>query len=264
MRFLRLAAVVAALVPAAVAAQPTTPVDLSTWTQQGPLGNGRWTVAPGGQSVTQGINGDPTFFVSPGNVLNQTIRGRITVNDGSDDDLVGFVFGFQSATAANAYDFVLFDWKANNQPSGCCTSFEGFALSRVNGTITDYIPGFWGRTDSTGFDNLANRYSATDGWQVGVTYDFTIAYLQDRITIDLAGGAFGTGTTIFDLAGAFPDGRFGFYNYSQAGVTYAGLTSQVTPPVAAISEPETYALMAAGLGLLGAAAKRRRARAKTA
>lgn len=144
---------------ASAAGAVEVPVDLSSWEERGPVANGVWTVAPDGGSVLQSINGDPTFFVSPTNQINTTIRGTIKVGTSSDDDLVGFVFGFNGpvGTGKDA-DFVLFDWKQGNQASGGFTSFEGFSLNRVQGTITNDAPGYWGRTDSAGFDSLATDY----------------------------------------------------------------------------------------------------------
>lgn len=54
------------------------------------------------------------------------------------------------------------------------------------------------------------------------------------------------------ITGSFNDGAFGFYNYSQAQVLYAGI--DVSP----IPEPETYAMLLAGLGLIGFVARRRK------
>src|SRR5690606_6053488 len=72
----------------------TIPIDLNTWEKRGPSANGNWTVTPDGSSVFQSINGDPTFFVSPDNQINKTIRGSIRVETTTDDDYIGFVFGF--------------------------------------------------------------------------------------------------------------------------------------------------------------------------
>lgn len=257
------AGAVAALV-SGVALGAEMPIDLNTWSERGNAGNGTWTVAADGSSVYQSINGNPTFFVSSGNYLNTTLRGRITVEVGGDDDYVGFVFGFSAptgnaASGEDAQNYVLFDWKAGNQSSGGFNALEGFAVSRVNGNIppADYARYFWGHTDENGppFDVLATRFDTTLGWSVGVTYDFNILYQENRIRLDLAGGAFGPGTTIFNVDGAFPNGRFGFYNYSQAGVRYAGLTEEETPPGPSVPEPGTFLLMLAGL--LGFAGTRR-------
>jgi len=150
-------------------------------------------------------------------------------------------------------DFLLFDWKQADQPSGGFAPFEGFALSRVQGTVTNHIPGFWGRTTSTGFESLATNYGTTLGWQDNTAHDFTILYQTNRAKVDIAGGSFGGGTTVLDVAGSFPDGAFGFCNYSQASVRYSGLTSEVTPP---IPEPGTWAPWALGLVALGRVVRR--------
>jgi len=62
-----------------------------------------------------------------------------------------------------------------------------------------------------------------------------------------------------DLDGSFANGAFGFYNYSQAAVLYAGITEDILPlPVGAIPEPAPWAMLIAGFGLVGPAARRRR------
>jgi len=64
----------------------------------------------------------------------------------------------------------------------------------------------------------------------------------------------------FNIDGSFSDGRFGFYNYSQAQVIYAGITNIDLPPdpPTGVPEPTTWAMMIAGFGLVGARMRRRR------
>jgi hypothetical protein len=246
-------ALLCALTAAAHAAP--VPIDLRTWSQRGPAANGNWNVAADGSSVLQTVNGNPTFFVSPDSHINTTLRGQMRVETTSDDDFIGFVLGFKSPVAnGNDMDFLLFDWKRAAQSSGGLMAQQGFALSQVKGTITNYVPGFWGHSDSPEFDVLATNYGAGKGWAANITYDFTILYQDNRVRIDLAGGAFGAGQTIFDIAGNFQDGSFGFYNYSQAQVRYSGLTEEDSP--LAVSAPGSLAL--ALLGLAAAASVHRR------
>jgi len=249
------AAAVVLLSALSASVRAETPVDLSTWSEFGPPANGTWTVGGGGSFVTQSINGDPTFFVSPNDFFNTTIQGKFTVQTTTDDDFIGFVFGYQSPTtnagvaSDNQFNFLLFDWKQTAQASGGFSAQAGFTLTNVSGTFTtstaltgDNLPAsryFWGHTDSgpapaSGgvFDVWGTDYGATRGWVDNTTYDFSLLYTADRIKIDIQGGAgdFSTSQTIFDLAPAdvglteFVTGQFGFYNYSQQAVRYESFT----------------------------------------
>ncbi len=229
------------------------PVDLNTWSQQGPASNGVWDVSTDGSSVVQRINGNPTFFVSPETFLNTTIRGSFGVETTGDDDYIGFVFGYQSPNAINGddagdFEFFLFDWKQGTQSFGGGLANEGFNLVSVNEQLpSDINPHYWAHEDDPpGFDVLATDYGENRGWEDNVAYDFELVYNEDRITISIEGGSgpFATGQTIFDITPAeagltsFPEGRFGFYNYSQDPVRYAGFTLN-NDPVAENDEAAT-------------------------
>jgi hypothetical protein len=190
------------------------PIDLRDWRREGASGNGNWSVAADGLSVLQTINGNPTFFVSPNTFIDTVVRGRFRVQTTGDDDYVGFVIGYRSPLAENGdpvndFEFLLFDWKQNDQSSGGFLGREGFALSRVDGTITDFNPGFWGHTDSAGFQVLATDFGSDKGWSDNTDHDFELIYERDRIKISI------DGRVVFDLPGSFVPGRFGFYNFSQ-------------------------------------------------
>ena len=168
---------VAALVAGSALAAP---IDLNTWTKQGPPGNGTWTVSADGSYVVQSINGNPTFFVSPDNYINTTFDGKFRVQQSFDDDYIGFVFGYQKPVAANGdgvndWEFLLFDWKQGNQ-SG---SLEGFTLAQVNGTAP--IPFGNHQTSGPGYTVLASDTGSTRGWADNTTYDFSLTYRTDRV-----------------------------------------------------------------------------------
>lgn len=204
----------------------STPIDLRTWTQEGNSFDGNWIVSDDGASVLQTINGNPTFFISPNELIDATIKGNFRVKpEGKiDDDFVGFVFGYQGPLSVNGddaydFDFLLFDWKQATQRFMGYTAQEGFSLSRVNGTITNQPLSFWQHTDSPEFDVLATDYGDGKRWLNNVEYEFALTYKTNQIKIAI------DGQTIFDVSGDFQPGRFGFYNYSQPAVLYSSFTT---------------------------------------
>jgi len=201
---------------------PGIPILLNDWMQEGALENGNWTVSEDGQTVFQSINGGPTFFVSPSDFMNTTINGSFRVLDRGDDDFIGFVIGYQMPDTSNLnqFDFILFDWKRANQSGGR----EGFALSKISGEVIPDELGevFWEKIEHPALTLLATDFSTTKGWAARTLYNFELEYTASNLKISI------DNNLIFDVAGNFQPGRFGFYNYSQEDVEYMSFTEQGT------------------------------------
>ncbi len=223
-----------ALIPS-LAAQ--TPIDLRTWapeTYGGPTGS-IWTPSATGDSVVQSVNGAPTFFLSPIDLPSGTLEGELLVN-GTDDDFVGFAIGIRPGDTTNpAADFLLLDWKRITQSwnHGCTTGTSaraGLALSRVRGIpvsnelwghVNQDVPGCSTAADSV--TELARGATlGSTGWSFRVPYRFRIDFTPTRVRVTV------NSVLQMDVTGSFRVGRFAFYNFSQAGVTYRAYTSSCT------------------------------------
>lgn len=217
--------------------------DLTNWYQEGPLGDGNWTVQPGGREVNQSINGGATFFISPERTIDEVIMGTMKVDTGTDDDFIGFVMGFQDPTPVEGiedefYDFILFDWKKGTQGD----AKKGFTLAHAYGVFDNtnwfgsYSPYLWYHYNTPGkFDVLA-KDDAANGWEFNTEYTFQILYTSSRIKIKV------DDVLIFDEEGSFPEGKFGFYNSSQEKVTYGRVKTApgTNDPVAPIAQTDRY------------------------
>jgi hypothetical protein len=220
--------------------------NLSTWRQQGPLPGGRWVLSSDKKSVSQTINGYPTFYVSPNRFINGIVRGNFEVYMFNDDDFIGFVFGYQSPIIgkndASDNTYLLFDWKQGLQEQGK----EGFSLTHIRNLPT------WSENSGDGncfwnhqynppsCDVLATDYGSGKGWQYFTKYWFELEYRTDRIIIKV-GDSLNTLRTIFDVTGHFEPGHFGFYNLSQNGVRYSNFTVVEGEPPSAIGDNYHFA-----------------------
>jgi hypothetical protein len=185
-----------------------------------------------------------------------------------------------SATAThvsgNEYTF---DYSVTNvnQTAGGQTGFDGFTIFVPDSAVfvgstqplpyvgTEHNPGFWSEGSSAGLDLLGDGsqnlaapagYHAYTWWgqytesvyQVGSTAHFSI-------TLDNVSA--GTNTV----------GMSSYFNYYQPQQPFASnqwgnyttFTATAASPLAAVPEPETYAMLFAGLGLMAFAARRRKA-----
>ena len=259
--FRRLAAAALVCFSASAAAAD---IDLSTWTPltlnyPGGQPAGNWVFEPGNTAVRQVINADPSFFLNNINQTQYSIDGTWQVlQSGGDDDYMGFVFGYQ-----NSSQFYLFDWKQSGQGYVGRTAAEGMTLKRFtgatgNGLVDLSLEEFWENQVSFGdMTVLATNHATDKGWIDNRLYTFHLDFnlVPGQIHVLIKDGA----TVLWDHTVNDPTyggGQFGFFNNSQQHVRYAGFTQTGGVPV--IPEPETYALMAAGLGFMSWVARRRK------
>ncbi|HEU0106582.1 MAG TPA: hypothetical protein VFT38_10445, partial [Vicinamibacteria bacterium] len=196
-----------------------SPVDLRLWSQEGTPADGNWEVAPDGGAVTQTINAGPTFFVSPDEHLNTTLRVRMRVDGPVADGFVGFVLGYQAPLGALGHDpsqtdIVLLDWKEATDTLGGPSAVEGWTLSRVHGVVTDPAPTLRAHEPGPLLDVLGKKRGEGTGWTHERDYRIAISYRTSRIrvTVDDA--------LVLEAAGTFPAGHIGFSSYSRAAVRF--------------------------------------------
>lgn len=234
-------------------------VDLSSWEIDG---SGNW-VLPGApnDSVLQTLNSRPTMFFNDMNSQGTSLSGSIKVEEiGGDDDFVGFVLGYDDGDllGSNATtDYILFDWKQGDQAGWD----SGMSISRVTGSIdtsgTNTGSNAWQHNGNITLLEQATTGFGSLGWLDNTEYLFDISFTSTNITIDI------DGNEIFNINGVFEDGSFGFYNFSQPRVRYAGIEEDVIPqqcgitgqPPCPIPEPTSWGI--ALLGLLGIYLKRK-------
>ncbi|HZB45800.1 MAG TPA: hypothetical protein VE360_11170, partial [Pyrinomonadaceae bacterium] len=106
-------------------------VNLAPWTTRQYELNSQpdavWQKDPATNSVTQTVNADAAFLLSDFNFSHGQMEGTWRVNTNTDDDHIGFVFGYQ-----NSEHFYLFDWKKADQNDALGFAERGMSVKVVN------------------------------------------------------------------------------------------------------------------------------------
>jgi hypothetical protein len=139
------------------------------------------------------------------------VTGQFSVETETDDDLIGFVFGYQ-----DAQHFYLFDWKQTLQVDPICgTSEEGAALKVVSSpSPLTHCEDFWSSSGNARVSVLVPASSNPTGWLDNTVYDFRLLHRPGHIEVEVLEA----NTVVVSLQASddtYPSGRFGFYNYSQ-------------------------------------------------
>lgn len=242
------------------------PVDLSGWSEKtldfpGGQSSGNWIVAADNNSVTQTVNADPSFFLNNLNQTSYSMDGAWKVQTTSDNDFMGFVFGYQ-----NSSNFYLFDWKQGSQNYAGASASEGMSIKKYEGTTGDglndlSLAEFWENdTDLGDMTILETNLGNDKGWEDNKEYKF-------HLDFNLIAGQFGitvkdeNDSTLWDVTvndSTFTNGQFGFYNYSQEQIKYSGFVQTGGQPGNPIPEPATMLLFGTGLASLAAITRKRK------
>ena len=187
--------------------------DLRSWTDidqvavDGNDGDATW-FASSSTTAQQSVNGEPSVFLSDFDFSNAQISGTFRVSDQSDDDGIGFVFGFQ-----NPYQYYLFSWEKGAQNG----RDQGISLKRFN-LNPDGSEGSPSVLDTDPNGEVLYKNEALP-WEELTTYSFTLRFRFGSILIELfRDDTLIESFSVFD--DTFIDGNFGLYNHSQPQVLY--------------------------------------------
>ncbi|MFQ3595887.1 MAG: PEPxxWA-CTERM sorting domain-containing protein [Sphingomonadaceae bacterium] len=128
--------------------------------------------------------------------------------------------------------------------------------NQFGGQVNDDIP-WWSFSFGPGHDPDSGLYDYTKSLTLYVPTGETTLFLEGWFNLTICNGNFRCdfGNTSAIRFSAMPEGLSWT---SQSGVFLSGLVAPPPPPGGVIPEPATWAMLIAGFGLVGSAARRRR------
>lgn len=178
-------------------------------------------VSEDGLSATQTRKSLPAAFLYEQEFEAVEITGRFGVQTSDDDDLIGFVFGWQ-----DPQNFYLFDWKKATQANDCGEAQSGpsLKLAKASSPINQCAD-FWASTGTANVKPLATVAPSTVGWKSNTTYDFLLVFRPGNIRIEIKEAGTNVATLVSN-DNSLTRGKFGFYSYLQPSVRYQDIRVQ--------------------------------------
>ena len=178
-------------------------------------------------------------------------------HDEADRGWIAFTgqFTFDRTALDQIADASTADYKMGSWPNGMNVVFDGSSAFSFNDFFDILVTNDVGSTDQFGVQ--AHDAGSSDSLGLTLT-DFTQgAFANDALPLPAGGltlAMFGWSEFKYESSGALLSGHL-------TGLTcVAGCTATPTVPTVPVPEPETWALMLAGLGVIGTLARRRRTR----
>lgn len=172
-----------------------------------------WTISSDNLTVTQSINADAAVYASTLPANGVSIAFDLTVNTTRDDDFIGWVIGYaEGDNTAEDANWLLFDWKQQDQVLSGCTGYAGFTMSQVTGPIVQRAD-VWCHQGNVVEVSRGDNVGYT-GWNDNQTYRVQVDYSTTQVDVYI------DGELELSESGIFPAGTFGFYNYSQQDIEY--------------------------------------------
>lgn len=217
--------------------------------------NPSFSCDPTGTIRRQTVNSKPAIVLSDLEVGDVRITGYLSVETTSDDDLIGFLWGWQ-----NPKEAYLLSWKrvSQNWTAACGNAPSGFAIKKLDGALAA-SPGI-AFNSSFGFDATSYVYNCADlwsqsranapllkdrtaflqapadpggstvGWTAFITYRFEFYYTATRTRVLVYADELKNGSTANPVASllvedsSYPTGAFAFFSNSQEQVLYGDFT----------------------------------------
>jgi len=180
-----------------------------------------YEVSGNGLIATQTSNAMPAAYLYKRSLENVEITGNFGVFTDVDNDLIGFVLGWQDPE-----HFYLFDWKQATQVTACGTANEGGALKVVKAEAAlSMCVDFWSSAGSDRVKTASDPAKNLVGWKDNATYSFRVVFRAGDIRIEIKEGTT-TVVSIVSKDSTYAKGQFGFYGYSQEAVRFDSVRLQ--------------------------------------